>query len=299
MEAARLAPSASNRQPWRFVAAEPQAKLARRPAACYIATMPILQSEQNAFGGRVVACNALPHEVDAFAKSLESSMAAWREEGCKVVWLEIPIERSHLIPQAVAAGFVFHHATERRLQLTAALEPGAYVPPFATHYIGAGGVVLDARRRLLVIQERHHRHKHYKLPGGALHPGEHIADAVIREVEEETGVQTEFLHLVCLRHWHGYRYGKSDIYFVTRLRPLSSTITLDPTEIAECFWMNVDEYLTHPDTHSFNRRIVQAALDLETPDSIAQDHRALRLEPIPGYGTEETHELFFPGGKRA
>jgi 8-oxo-dGTP pyrophosphatase MutT (NUDIX family) len=107
-------------------------------------------------------------------------------------------------------------------------------------------VVLTEDRRLLVIQERHHTRRHYKLPGGALHPGEHIVDAVIREVAEETGIRTEFDSLVCFRHWHGYRYGKSDIYFVTRLVPLSFEIQMDTSEVSECLWMPVDDYLSHP-----------------------------------------------------
>jgi ADP-ribose pyrophosphatase YjhB (NUDIX family) len=253
--------------------------------------MPVLKSETNPFGGRIVDPDRLPEDADRFRRDLGESLESWRAEGVRVVWLQIPIERSELVPLAVEAGFVYHHATERVLQLTASIETGSYVPPFATHYIGAGGVVIDEERNLLVIQERHHRRRHYKLPGGALQPGEHIVDAVIREVEEETGVRTRFISLVCFRHWHGYRHGKSDIYFVTRLRPLTREIDLDPGEIAECFWMPVDEYLAHPDTHEFNRRIVQAALDQEASEAGCPQ---LRPDEIPEYGTPETHELFFP-----
>lgn len=254
--------------------------------------MPILLSERNPFSGRIIDSRSLPETPDQFRADLDESLAAWRAEGILVVWLQLPIERAALVPAAVDAGFVYHHATEAWLELTATLVSGSYVPPFATHYIGAGGVVLSPDRELLVIQERHHTRQHYKLPGGALHPGEHIADAVVREVLEETGIRTEFQSIVCLRHWHGYRYGKSDIYFVTRLRPLTFEISLDPTEIAECFWMPVDDYLAHPSTHDFNRRIVQAALDVEAADGCP----SLRLERIAGYGSRESHELFFPGG---
>lgn len=252
--------------------------------------MPILVSETNPFGGRIVDPTGLPGDAAVFVRDLAESLEVWRAEGVKVVWLEIPIDLAPLVPHAVEAGFLYHHATEKSLQLTATIEADSYIPPFATHYIGAGGVVLDEQRNLLVIQERHHRRRHYKLPGGALHPGEHIVDAVIREVEEETGIRTEFLSLVCFRHWHGYRHGKSDIYFVTRLRPLSHEIDLDPSEISECHWMPVAEYLAHEDTHPFNRRIVQAALDQEAAGSCP----ALRPESIPDYGTPQTHELFFP-----
>ncbi|MFW5688735.1 MAG: NUDIX domain-containing protein [Spirochaetota bacterium] len=255
--------------------------------------MSVLASTLNPFRGREIDPFQLPGHADSFARDLDESIAAWRAEGVKVVWLQLPVERAVLVPAAVAAGFAYHHATDAWLELTLRLEPDAYVPPFATHYIGAGGVVLTDDRRLLVIQERHHRHRHYKLPGGALHPGEHIVDAVIREVREETGIAAEFMSLVCFRHWHGYRYGKSDIYFVARLRPLSFEIELDESEIAECMWMPVDEYLHDPDTHEFNRRIVRSALTMEGAERDAACP-VLRPDPIAGYGTPETHELFFP-----
>ena len=260
----------------------------------------MLNAEVNSFGGVVVDPVSLPASPDEFSRALAASVADWRRAGVPVVWLELPIARAALVPAAVETGFTYHHVTADSLQLTLALVPGAYVPPDATHYVGAGGVVLTEDRRLLVVTERHHTKKHYKLPGGALHRGEHIAAAVIREVLEETAVQTRFLSLACFRHWHGYRYDKSDIYFVARLEPLSFDLTPDPTEIDECLWMPVDEYLGSADTHPFNRRIVEAALQCDPAD--ARDNRGdharcagpLRVEVIEGYGTPETHELFFP-----
>jgi 8-oxo-dGTP pyrophosphatase MutT (NUDIX family) len=94
-----------------------------------------------------------------------------------------------------------------------------------------------------------------------LREGEHLAEGVVREVLEETGVRTRFDALVCFRHWHGYRYGKSDIYFVCRLRPLSEEITIEAEEIAESRWMPVQEYLDAPQVSGFNKQIVLAARD--------------------------------------
>ncbi len=74
-------------------------------------------------------------------------------------------------------------------------------------------------------------------------PGEHLIDGVVREVLEETGVQAAFEALVCFRHWHGYRWNKSDIYFICRLSALSEEITAQANEIEEAKWMPVDEYL--------------------------------------------------------
>ena len=162
------------------------------------------------------------------------------------------------------------------------------IPEYATHYIGAGGVVINSRDELLVVSELHRRSEspHYKLPGGALHPGEHIADCVQREVFEETGVRAKFEKLVCFRHWHGYRYDKSDIYFVCRLSPLTEDIAIQAEEIEECHWLPISEYLSSDSVSTFNKHIVKAAL--ESPGVVHTE--------IAGYSDPKRHEIFMPNG---
>ena len=58
-------------------------------------------------------------------------------------------------------------------------------------------------------------------------------------MKEETGVDTEFVGVVCFRHMHNFRYGCSDFYFVCHLRPLTKEIKIDESEIADCRWMKV------------------------------------------------------------
>ena len=157
---------------------------------------------------------------------------------------------------AVDAGFQFHHTGEEYLMLTTRLSESALIPPYASHYIGAGGICLNDNNDLLVVRERYGfagRAPQLKLPGGALRSGEHLAEAVVREVLEETGVQAVFEAIVCFRHWHGYRYGKSDIYFVCRLRPLSTEITMQEDEIQECLWLPVEEFLSAEGIGDFNQ----------------------------------------------
>ena len=226
--------------------------------------MDVLNAAENPFGGMVIDAGDLPAQPEAFGLRLRRSLDLWAGQGYKVVWLEVPIAKSALIPVAASAGFTFHHSGSDYLMLTLPLVSDAFIPPYATHYIGAGGVVLNNRQELLVVWERAHSQNHrryYKLPGGALHQGEHIVDGVIREIQEETGIHTRFESLVCFRHWHGYRYGKSDIYFVCRLSPLTQEIKLDEEEINECLWMPVKDYMASEYVGVFNRRIVKAALE--------------------------------------
>lgn len=247
--------------------------------------MCALKYELNPFDGAVIDSTGIPADPEEFSRLLEAAIADLNRQNVKVLWITLPLAAAPLVPVAAARGFVYHHAEPEYLHMTLSLVPGSFIPPYASHYIGAGGVVLDSEDRLLVVSERYHvrAKRHYKLPGGALEHGEHIADAVVREVLEETGIRTEFLYTCCFRHWHGYRYDKSDIYFVCRLKPLSFEINHDSEEIFECLWMPVQEFLNSPDTHPFNRRIVRCALT----------GKGLFPEEVEGYGTPDTHEMMF------
>ena len=248
--------------------------------------MTIIDAKKNLFGGCVVEPSALPQDPAEFTARLKHSLEIWKAEGVKVVWLAVSRAQAQLIPLCVAAGFVFHHTAGDTLQMTLTLVPGSTVPPYATHYAGAGGVVIDGDGRLLVVSERYKQvpGRRLKLPGGALLEGEHIAAAVVREVKEETGIDARFEYLVCLRHWQGYRYGKADIYFVCRLTPLSTQIHMDTRELVECLWLPLDEYLADTDVHPFNKLVVRAA---------AASRSGLAERFIPEYANE-TYELLVP-----
>lgn len=252
--------------------------------------MDAIEATPNPFGGIVANPNALPDDAKRFRRRLADAIDDWRETGYKVAWLEIPINKAALVPIAAEAGFMYHHAAADYAMMTLTIQPGAYIPPHATHYIGAGGVALSEDRQLLVVSERHRirprQGPSYKLPGGALLPGEHLVDGVIREVFEETGVRAKFESLACLRHWHGYRYGKSDIYFVCRLSPLSREITMQEEELEAALWMPVDEYLNADNVHAFNKTIVSAALN--SPGVVPGF--------IEGYGDPKQFEFFLPKG---
>jgi 8-oxo-dGTP pyrophosphatase MutT (NUDIX family) len=248
--------------------------------------MELLEHTLNRFNGVVIEPAALTHEPAEFAARLQYSVAQWRAEGRFLIWLEIPLTHAALIPAAAATGFVFHHSQPHYTMMVNQLQPNALIPGYATHYIGIGGVVLNQEGELLVVSEVHRSsaRPYYKLPGGALHAGEHLAEAVIREVLEETGVQARFESMVCFRHWHGYRYGRSDIYFVARLSALSREICKQEDEIDDCLWMPVQDYLTNELVSPFNREIVRAALGSS----------GVVPSWIDGYDDASNREFFFP-----
>jgi hypothetical protein len=56
-------------------------------------------------------------------------------------------------------------------------------------------------------------------------------------------VRCEFESVVGFRHQHNTVFGRSDIYVVCEMRPLSIEIQADPTEISECQWMPLEQYI--------------------------------------------------------
>lgn len=248
--------------------------------------MPTLPATSDPYGGVTFDTDGLPTDNAGCLAHLRADIDAYRADGKRLAWFKIPIARSILIPDVVALGFEFHHARADFVMLVQRLVPDAFMPTDASHFVGAGAVVINERNELLVVCERVHastnKKPFYKMPGGLVDTGERLADAVEREVFEETGVRARFESIVCVRHQHGYRFGKSDFYVVCRLTPLSQEINPDPDEIAECLWMPVDDYLASDATHAFNRHIVAAAVSgtgaaVTTIDGYTTDARRLEV----------------------
>lgn len=62
--------------------------------------------------------------------------------------------------------------------------------------VGVGAIVVQGDRVLLVERGRQPLKGTWSLPGGVVEVGEHLKDAIRREVREETGIEVEPLRLV-------------------------------------------------------------------------------------------------------
>lgn len=135
-------------------------------------------------------------------------------------------------------------------------------PPYAHTMLGVGAVVVNAKNQILVVSEKNALIANsWKLPGGYVEPSENFMDAAIREVREETNIQTRFESLVSIRHAHGAGFGCSDLYVVISLIPESEEIVKCEREIAASEWMDIDVFLSHPDVHETNRNFLRSYID--------------------------------------
>jgi len=202
--------------------------------------------KEDRYGGVEVEVLEGQGSVARFSNKLQEGLSSWSTGGKKGIWLRVPLSSAALVGEAAAQGFVFHHAKTEYVLLTKWLPEGpSPLPKYGFTQIGVGGIVVNSKDEVLMVQERISPlpifQGTWKFPGGLADPGEDFVETVIREVREETGVTGSLLGIVSLRHSHGYRFGQGDIYVVVKLRAASEEINMDENELMGACWMSLDE----------------------------------------------------------
>ncbi|KAL1369951.1 hypothetical protein HN51_000294 [Arachis hypogaea] len=209
----------------------------------------ILPAIDDAHGGVIVDLNE-PMDPQHFATLLRSSLLHWNLKGKHGVWIKLPINLVNLVETAVKEGFWYHHAEPSYLMLVYWIpQTGCTIPINASHRVAVAAIVLNQNKEVLVVQEkrgRFHGIGYWKLPTGVVDAGEEVFAAAIREVKEETGVDTEFVEILAFREVQNSFFGKSDLSFLCMLRPLSVEIKKQELEIEAAQWMPFEEFAVQP-----------------------------------------------------
>ncbi|XWS75897.1 hypothetical protein CRYUN_Cryun01aG0131100 [Craigia yunnanensis] len=189
-----------------------------------------------------------PTDSEAFASSLRASISQWKQQGKRAVWIKLPIEFVNLVEPAVKEGFRYHHAEPDYVMLVNWISNSTNtLPENTSHRVGIGAFVMNDKREELVVQEKNGKFKGkgvWKFPTGVVNEGEDISMAAIREVKEETGIDTEFVEILAFSHKSFFT--KSDLFFVCMLRPHSFDIQNQDIEIEAAQWMSLDDYAAQP-----------------------------------------------------
>ncbi|KAK6183748.1 hypothetical protein SNE40_006354 [Patella caerulea] len=232
-------------------------------------------------------------DEEAFIEHLKACINEWRAgDEIRGLWVKINKQHSSIIPHLVALGFEFHHAQPGYVMMCQWLannEPNG-LPEYANQYIGVGGFVVNDKKQLLVIQEKYTIKSHWKLPGGHANCGEDLPETAQREVFEETGIKTEFVSLLCFRHQHQYRFGCSDIYFICLMKPVGGELKPCQQEIAKCMWMDVEEYMNHPDITDANRYIAQCYQNISSNGNVS-----ITPERVINFNNTRTNNIYSVG----
>ncbi|EDV32859.1 uncharacterized protein Dana_GF21920 [Drosophila ananassae] len=208
-------------------------------------------------------------ESSGFREKLNKSLDFWRTNKNRAIWFRVYKEQADWVPILAENGFDFHHARTGVVVMFQWLpkDESSNLPNYAHTLMGVGGLVINDKDEVLVVTDRFAMIPNsWKLPGGYVEPRENFVDAAIREVAEETGIQSEFKSLVSLRHSHYGNFGCSDVYIVVALKPLNLDFKRCEREIARVQWMPIEEYLNHPQVHETNRQFLCTYLDYKKRD---------------------------------
>ncbi|KAI3688475.1 hypothetical protein L2E82_46079 [Cichorium intybus] len=232
-------------------------------------------------------------DSDVFLTLLRTSMSQWTMQGKKGVWIKIPIRLVNLVEPTVKEGFHYHHAEPDYLMLVKWIpKTTSTIPANASHRVGVGAVVLNDKREMLVVQEKNGILKGkgiWKVPTGIVEVGEDIFDGVIREVKEETGIDTEFVQVLAFRQWHNVLFGKSDLFFVCMMRPLSFDIQIQELEIEAAKWMPLEEVAAQP--FAKKESLLRYIIDLCTA-KVDRDYSGFSAHPVTSFKDEKGYIYF-------
>lgn len=229
-----------------------------------------------------------------FLTALRASMAQWKLQGKRGIWIKLPIGLVNLVETAVKEGFWYHHAEPAYLMLVYWIpETVNTIPANATHRVGIGAIVLNDKRELLVVQEKSGKFRKsgvWKIPTGVVDEGEEIFAGATREVKEETGIDTEFVEILAFRQFHKSFFEKSDLFFLCMMQPLSFDIQKQELEIEAAQWMPIEEYAAQPfaQKHSLYKYISDLCLA-----KVDRGYSGFSPQPITSFFNDQVSYLYF------
>ncbi|MEZ4872146.1 MAG: NUDIX hydrolase [Bdellovibrionales bacterium] len=144
--------------------------------------------------------------------------------------------------------------------------------------IGAGAMIFQNEKVLLVQLNYGRARGAWILPGGMVEKGEHPEQTAIREVYEETGLSVRITGLIGIRH-RIEKDHSANIYYIYKAEvadELAATLTWPEGEILEARFWEIDHALNdqsvRPLTREYIRHFLSNPNRLLTKKSIPKEH---------------------------
>lgn len=130
----------------------------------------------------------------------------------------------------------------------------------------ATGAVVVRNGGFLLIQRRSPTRTWWQIPGGYVEIGESIDDAVVREVQEETGITARVTDILGLRHSSGAPPARlvSNLYVVFRLEAIEGQPRGDGQESFDAGFFSQAEILDMEGVSAMSHWAIEKALGAES-----------------------------------
>jgi ADP-ribose pyrophosphatase YjhB (NUDIX family) len=133
----------------------------------------------------------------------------------------------------------------------------AYVQ-YGAFTVGVGGIVIESEQVLLVHRRRAGPTGSWLIPGGYIEQDERLDEAALREVREETGLETCVEGLVGVRSRLLER--EHSLYIVVLMRPIGGSLRPDGIEVDDVRYFSIADLEVAPDITPFSRSIALRAI---------------------------------------
>jgi 8-oxo-dGTP pyrophosphatase MutT (NUDIX family) len=143
---------------------------------------------------------------------------------------------------------------------------------------GVFGIIIDDRNHALLIQKPGYRSNEWTVVGGGANESEPRRANLLREVREETGLESKDLEIIgggkvyhkydyppeVANELHGGKYkGQNYSIFVLRLKATKRPIIFNKSEISRSEWApinSLEKYLIFPGQYKAMKRAIDEAL---------------------------------------
>ncbi len=209
------------------------------------------------FGGLVIDSDSIPQNTGEFISDLDLILNNNRDK--KIIWMTLSIEFSRYIQHLTERGFLFYTCNSSNITLFRKTSADTNSPTPANHTLATGAIIIKDNQ-ILVIKNR--LSNNYKLPGGSIDDNETIAEALEREVREETGVIARLLSVSGLSHITNSQFGESNLYLFCMAEAKTTQINIiDTQEIEDAKWMDLDEFFESDRISIFLKNSIPEALN--------------------------------------
>mmetsp|Transcript_1121 Transcript_1121/g.1127 ORF Transcript_1121/g.1127 Transcript_1121/m.1127 type:complete len:115 (+) Transcript_1121:385-729(+) len=104
-------------------------------------------------------------------------------------------------------------------------------------------------------------------------------EGVVREVKEETGIDTKAVGVLGFREVLKFQFGQPDLYFLVYLEPLNFEIKEDKVEVVDTCWITYDRFVNET-AQGIARDLLRFMYqDSQTPPQEYFRNIALRYQP--------------------